>query len=104
MLPFEDRYSRQRRLPEVGERGQLALDHARPVLPLHAGTQVEKEYLYRSGVVHFSHCRDRIPPRFAHADWFQFTAALHVAQGAASALSRIRAVLETAMRQESDLK
>lgn len=93
MLPFEDRYSRQRRLPEVGVRGQLALEQASPVLSVHAGSQIEQEYLTRSGVVHAKVSSSRSPCRFAHEDWFQFSPTLRIAQGASGALQHIEAIL-----------
>jgi hypothetical protein len=92
MLPFEDRFSRQRRLPEVGALGQDRLAGAR--VHVHPEADIEAEYLARAGL---GVERDGDPPgAFAHAAAFRFDAARGVAAGAWRALARIRAVLELA--------
>lgn len=103
MLPFEDRYSRQRRLPEVGGRGQLALQQAHPSLHTHAGSTVEQDYLRRSGIVSFAAEETTPPPVFLHACYFEFTGPLHVAQGACQALAVIRETLKVSV-QSADLQ
>lgn len=94
MLPFEDRYSRQRRLPEVGARGQIALEQARPVIRRHAGLSIEQEYLCRSGVGSSTVDEQAVPRLFAHAPSFQFAGPSQVAQGAWCALQVVREILQ----------
>lgn len=92
MLPFEDRYSRQRKLPEVGPRGQSAL--ARSVLQVPsrvAGSEiVELCYLRRAGVEHVTLSSLQLGPSSAHAAQFHFTATRTLAVGALGALSQLR--------------
>lgn len=88
----DDRFSRQRRLPEVGEIGQARLLAAELALPRGAGADVERAYLEGAG--------SRVVPSpaaaapFAHADAFRHPAARDVAAGAWRALRQIRRVLE----------
>jgi hypothetical protein len=93
MLPFEDRYSRQRRLEEVGPEGQRRLEQRPMVLARHADSDLELEYLERAGVQHITFAADAHAPTFPWADQFQFAGPLAVARGAYAALSRIRAAL-----------
>lgn len=93
MLPFEDRYTRQRRLPEVGPGGQARLCAARFVIAPHAGADVELEYLARAGVSGIAIDEAATPLAFPFAAWFESDAALGVARGAWCALSRIKAEL-----------
>jgi hypothetical protein len=89
MLPFEDRYSRQRRLAEVGPEGQARLCSARLRIPPSPHVDVELEYLARAGV---SVVVDVTGPAssFPFADWFEHAAARGVAEGAWCALFRIK--------------
>jgi len=93
MLPFEDRHTRQRRLLEVGPEGQRQLEQRPMVLARHPDSDVELEYLQRSGVRHISFDSAGAAPRFPWAEQFQFAGPLGVARGAYAALSRIRAAL-----------
>lgn len=93
MLPFEDRYSRQRRLVDVGPDGQRRLEAARVSLGDHAGAHVERSYLLRAGVSRVELEVEAQPLDFPWAEQFQFTAPLTIARGAWSALSRIVTVL-----------
>ena len=93
MLPFEDRYTRQRRLEEVGPEGQRRLEQAAMVLARHADADLEREYLERAGVRQLSFDPTLSPAEFPWSEHFQFAGPLAVARGAWSALSRIRAVL-----------
>jgi hypothetical protein len=93
MLPFEDRYTRQRRLTEVGHEGQRRLATARLILAPHAGVDVERDYLVRAGVSQIQVDPEGSPPPFPWPEFFEFTAPLCVARGAWCALSRIRTVL-----------
>lgn len=93
MLPFEDRYTRQRRLPEVGPRGQERLRQAQLSVAPHPDVDLELDYLARAGAG-----EARIEPAapalaFPWTDWFEHAAALGVARGAWCALSRIKGEL-----------
>ena len=93
MLPFEDRYSRQRRLVEVGPEGQRRLEQTALMLAAHADADIEREYLARAGVTHLGLAVDGTAPEFPWSHHFRFGAPLSVARGAWCALSRIRAAL-----------
>jgi hypothetical protein len=90
MLPFEDRYTRQRRLAEVGPKGQERLSQARLCVASHPDVELELDYLARAGLAEV-----RVDPAapalaFPWTAWFEHDAALGVARGAWCALSRIR--------------
>ena len=93
MLPFEDRYTRQRRLEEVGADGQRRLERQAMVLARHADAELELEYLQRAGVRQITFDSAASPLAFPWPDKFQFAGPLGVARGAWSALSRIRSAL-----------
>jgi hypothetical protein len=103
MLPFEDRFSRQRRLPEVGPEGQRTLGESRVSLAPHPDVDIERDYLERAGVTLIGfegpsstpQLADAEPcaPAFPWAEAFEFAAARSVACGAWCALARIRRVL-----------
>ena len=93
MLPFEDRYTRQRRLPEVGPRGQERLCSTRLRVGRHPDVELELEYLARAGVVAVVADEPLPAPEFPFASWFEHEASLGLARGAWCALSRIRAEL-----------
>lgn len=95
MLPFEDRFSRQRRLPEVGADGQRRLGSRVLGLAPHADVDVERDYLERAGVAGTR--IDGMAPQlsFPFARHFEFAAPLSVARGAWCALHRIREALAT---------
>jgi hypothetical protein len=92
MLPFEDRYSRQRKLPEVGPRGQERLARTPlTVAPRVPGSDLfELCYLLRAGVesVTVSNLRPEAPS--AHERVFRFAAPRALAVGALGALSQLR--------------
>lgn len=93
MLPFEDRYTRQRRLPEVGPKGQERLRQAQLCVAPHPDVGLELDYLVRAGAG-----EPRIDPAapvlaFPWTEWFEHEAALGVARGAWCALSRIKSEL-----------
>jgi hypothetical protein len=92
MLPFEDRYTRQRRLAEVGPEGQRRLEAAVQELAQHDGVDLEADYLRRAGV-QVSLAPDARSPVFPWAEHFQFAGPAAVARGAHGALARIRAIL-----------
>lgn len=93
MLPFEDRYTRQRRLAEVGPDGQRRLADARLSLAAHESSDIEREYLTRAGVGHLGMDAEVPPPVFPWSGFFEFQAPLSVARGAWCALSHVRSVL-----------
>jgi hypothetical protein len=93
MLPFEDRYSRQRRLPEVGPEGQARLSQARLSVAPHPDLGLELDYLERAGVAAAVVDPSLTPLAFPWPECFEHTAALGVARGAWCALARIRAEL-----------
>jgi hypothetical protein len=93
MLPFEDRFTRQRRLREVGAEGQRRLGASRMVLVAHADSDIERDYLERAGVTRLDLDPHGSLPAFPWADAFEFSAAGSVARGAWYALARIRNAL-----------
>jgi molybdopterin/thiamine biosynthesis adenylyltransferase len=90
MLPFEDRYSRQRRLAEVGSEGQARLCSARLRVAPHPHVDIEMEYLSRAGVSAL--VVDPNAPLLSCplTDQFEHAAARGIAEGAWCALSRIK--------------
>jgi hypothetical protein len=93
LLPFEDRFSRQRRLPEVGADGQRRLGSRVLSLAPHADVDVERDYLERSGVAGTRIDGQATELPFPFAEHFEFQAPLSVARGAWYALHRIRHAL-----------
>jgi len=93
MLPFEDRYSRQRRLPEVGPEGQARLSQARFEVAPHPDVDLELDYLGRAGVAAAVLAPDAVPLVFPWSGCFEHAAALGVARGAWCALARLRSEL-----------
>jgi hypothetical protein len=90
MLPFEDRYSRQRRLPEVGPSGQERLAAAELRVAPHADVELELDYLVRAGAVRAAIDPEAAPFTFPWSFWFENEAALGVARGAWYALAHIK--------------
>jgi hypothetical protein len=103
MLPFEDRYTRQRQLADVGGSGQTRLQQSsfqldeRDDLPPLARV-VAADYLQRAGVrIELgasqlgTQTQGKRPPPLTH---FQFDGPTQVALGALTALAHIRSVLE----------
>jgi hypothetical protein len=90
MLPFEDRYSRQRRLPEVGPSGQERLGAARLRIAPHDDVELELDYLVRAGLVQTTVDPRAVPLDFPWPAWFEHEAALAVARGAWCALARVK--------------
>lgn len=93
MLPFEDRLTRQRRLPEVGARGQERLCAAELSVAPHPDVDVELDYLGRAGVASAQLDPAAELLAFPLAASFEHAAALGVARGAWCALARIRSEL-----------
>ena len=87
----EDRYTRQRRLREIGDAGQQRLAAARVTVGGRAGSIVELVYLERAGVGSVT-IDSLAPPRaFAHAALFRHEAAR---RHAAAAWRALRALVE----------
>jgi hypothetical protein len=99
MLPFEDRYTRQRRLPEVGPSGQERLGQAQFCVAQHADVELELDYLARAGAGEVRVDPDAPALDFPWSAWFEHGAALGVARGAWCALSRIKSELGLAPGQ-----
>lgn len=93
MLPFEDRYSRQRRLKEVGPDGQRRIERAALAIAEHADVELERDYLARAGILEISIDASAEPLDFPWVQHFRFAASLAVARGAWCALNRLRTVL-----------
>ena len=93
MLPFEDRYSRQRRLPEVGPSGHERLCAAELVIAEHPDVDLELDYLQRAGVARVTVDAAAAALTFPWADRFEHEATLGVARGAWCALVRIKGEL-----------
>jgi hypothetical protein len=93
LLPFEDRYTRQRRLEEVGPDGQHRLEQSVVVLAEHPDVELERDYLERAGVRQIVRDAAAPAPEFPWAAQFQFAGAAGVARGAWCALARIRSAL-----------
>ena len=91
MLPFEDRYTRQRRLPEIGARGQERLLASRVKLDTAPGSDIEAEYLRRAGVQVVGEQASAV--EFPLRAEFGHDASRSVAEGAWSALRKIREAL-----------
>ncbi len=92
MSETDERYSRQVRLSEVGLEGQRKLIRQSFALGEHAGAPIAREYLLRAGA------RSVVPgdaasSPFIHADHFHHAACREFAQGAWTALDRIRRTL-----------
>jgi len=92
MLPFEDRYSRQRRLAEVGPTGQAKLEQARMLVSSNTagGGQLELLYLRRAGVGRATLSKIQPAPAFPHQQTFRFEATRSVAANTWGALAQLR--------------
>ena len=88
-----DRYSRQRRLPEVGEAGQARIAAAAPRVHGRDGAIIETEYLYRAGVERLAIAPQLEPEPFVHEQHFRFFASRRIGAGAWRALRKIRRAL-----------
>lgn len=104
MLPFEDRYTRQRQLVEVGIEGQTRLARSPYKLAEYGprslvAAQVATDYLQRAGVQVIVSDTTLEPKLVGHETQaltlasFRFEGPLQVATGALAALDHIRSVL-----------
>ena len=102
MLAFEDRYTRQRCLPEVGASGQRLLGRASVLLPADTASNVARSYLERAGVGRVSLSAGMGGDEFAHGRAFRHQGARGVALGAWRALNQIRNLLGLAERSDEE--
>jgi hypothetical protein len=93
MFSDQDRYTRQRRLAEVGDAGQARIEEALLIVRGDEAAMVELAYLHRAGVRHVTILPRAAPSSFQHASAFHFAASQRVAAGAWRALCQLRSVL-----------
>jgi hypothetical protein len=89
----DDRYCRQRKLPEVGERGQAAIAGAELELRGDDGAIIESEYLHRAGAERVTILPGMEPDPFVHEGHFRFVASRRIGAGAWRALAKLRRTL-----------
>jgi hypothetical protein len=89
MQEDEDRYTRQRRLREIGEAGQQRLFSANVTLGGGEGQLVELVYLHRAGVGSVTLDALGVPRPFAHRAVFRHDASRRHASGAWRALCTV---------------
>lgn len=90
----QDRYSRQRRLQQVGDAGQARLERASLTVAASPAAASELSYLSRAGARAVLISRYESPVAFAHAGFFRHAAARELGAGAWRALRQIKAILE----------
>jgi hypothetical protein len=89
MLPFEDRYTRQRQLPEVGLAGQEQIARLTALLPEDACGAFAAIYLQRAGAK--AKLEGTVSPvTFPHEGYFRWETARDLAAGSHLALALIR--------------
>lgn len=93
MTDLEARYGRQRRLPEVGERGQELLGAAVCRVASTPAGDVAREYLARAGVGGVVQAKAPTENAFPHAGVYRFAAPRQFGAGAYAALSEVLRVL-----------
>jgi hypothetical protein len=89
MQDDEDRYTRQRRLREIGDAGQERLLSANVTLAGGADALVALVYLHRAGVGSVTLDSLGMPRSFAHRGVFRHAASLRHASGAWRALRTV---------------
>lgn len=89
----EDRHTRQRRLREVGDRGQALLSAASVLVEGRDAAATEALYLERAGVLEVRCDADAAPRAFVHAELFRNAACRSEAAAAWRALQKTLAVL-----------
>ncbi len=99
MLPFEDRYTRQRQLPEVGPAGQERIFALRVQVSGDPAGSVARQYLLRAGVSQVT-VSEAPPGHFAHARFFRYQVAREFADGSHRALDALRTCLSTGLTNE----
>jgi hypothetical protein len=93
-----DRFTRQRRLPEIGEAGQLRISSARFALGPHAGLEIEREYLSRAGATCTLSTEPAVARPFTHHSAFAFEETRALGEGAWRALEKLRSALGIEVR------
>ena len=93
MHELDDRYTRQRRLAELGDAGQERIGKATLEVRGRDGAIIEAEYLYRAGVERLSILPDLEPEPFVHEEYFRFFASRRIGAGAWRALRKLRHVI-----------
>ena len=77
-----DLYIRQKRLREIGDRGQLILGRASATIPAGFAAEPTQEYLRRSGLGSVTIGKEPDSREFSHASYFQFEVCQDYAAGA----------------------
>jgi hypothetical protein len=93
---MSDRYTRQRRLAEVGDRGQARIAAAHYSVGASAEGWIEREYLERAGAGAVTSVAALEVAPFAHAGTFRHRASLRIAAGSWRALVALRRTLSEA--------
>jgi hypothetical protein len=88
------RYTRQTRLPEIGESGQARIARTEAEVRGSDGADVEIRYLWGAGVENIVHEPGSVPPVFVHERHFRYAESRRVAAGAWRALTTLRRALE----------
>jgi molybdopterin/thiamine biosynthesis adenylyltransferase len=91
-----DRFTRQRRLAEVGERGQERIQNAVVRVAATPDGVVAALYLSRAGVQRIELSATGEAPEFTHATSFRHAASRQIGEGSWRALAAIVGVLEKA--------
>jgi hypothetical protein len=94
MLPFEDRYTRQRQLPDVGAHGQERIAQHKVTLGNDRPAQIAELYLRRAGVLEVVTADE---PERSHGPALQlrFDAAREFGAGCLRALEELQCALRT---------
>lgn len=93
MLPFEDRYTRQRQLAEVGPSGQERIAAHTAQIALDATAPIARLYLQRAGVLEVDAKAHYAARQFAASSGFAFDASRTFADGCLRALWELRSAL-----------
>jgi len=93
---MSDRFTRQRRLAEVGELGQARIQNAVAHVAKTPAGAVAALYLSRAGVQRIETTEVTEPAEFTHTASFRHPASRQIAEGSWRALTAIVGVLEKA--------
>ena len=93
MLPFQDRYSRQRKLPEVGKLGQERIEQLEAVVRGGPEATIAALYLERAGAARVVHEPGEQSAAWPHAAHFRHAGPTSVARGAWVALQQLKRAL-----------
>jgi hypothetical protein len=89
----DDRFARQRQLPEIGECGQSLIAQADFEVRGSDGAIIESEYLHRAGAERVTLLPGAEPVPFEHERWFRYFASRRIGAGAWRALDKLRQTL-----------